>query len=150
MSAQAGPRLHLRWWRFNAVGALGFAVQTLSLSALVSGFHVHFALATVLAVECAVLHNFIWHHRCTWRDRADISRGGWIRQLLLFNASTGAISILGNLLLMTLLTGVLGLHYLAANIISVVTLSLANFGVSHGLVFPARVIREAVRQSRSG
>ena len=27
------------------------------------------ALATALAVEAALLHNFVWHQQVTWRDR---------------------------------------------------------------------------------
>ncbi len=31
----------------------------------------HYLVATALAVEMAVLHNFFWHRRWTWADRRD-------------------------------------------------------------------------------
>ena len=47
-----------RWLKFNAVGAAGIGVQAAALAVLISGLGVPYAPATLLAVECAVLHNF--------------------------------------------------------------------------------------------
>ena len=58
----------MRFWRFNAVGVLGFAVQLAVLALLVHG-GVHYLAATAIAVEAAILHNFLWHERWTWADR---------------------------------------------------------------------------------
>ena len=55
----------MRWLKFNAVGALGMAVQLGSLGFFVRVLGLHYLLATALAVEVAVLHNFIWHRRWT-------------------------------------------------------------------------------------
>jgi putative flippase GtrA len=127
----------IRWLKFNAVGALGFVVQLAVLSLLVSGFRVNYLLATALAVEIAVLHNFVWHELYTWRDRTMGAHGGAAGRLLRFNLTTGALSIAGNLLVMRLLVGKLGLHYLPANVATIAVLSLANFAASHWLVFRA-------------
>jgi putative flippase GtrA len=48
-----------------------------------------------LAVETAVLHNYLWHEKITWRDRPTSERLK-LKRLLKFNVSNGAISILGN------------------------------------------------------
>ncbi len=91
--------------------------------------------ATALAVEAAVLNNFLWHQRFTWRDRGGgPSRDAAIR-LLQFNLSNGAVSIGGNLLLMRLLVGEAHLQALAANLISIAACSLVNFVVSDRWVF---------------
>ena len=53
---------------FALVGAIGVVVQLGTLEAL-TALGGHYLWATGLAVEAAVLHNFMWHQRFTWRDR---------------------------------------------------------------------------------
>jgi putative flippase GtrA len=57
-----------RWLKFNAVGAIGVAVQ-LGMLAILVRLGVHYLIATALAVETAVLQNYYWHARWTWRGR---------------------------------------------------------------------------------
>src|SRR5262245_35341399 len=124
----------LRWVRFNLIGAFGIVIQLGSLAVFRDALHIHYLVATALAVELAVLHNFVWHSRYTWKDR----RGGVrvIRvRLVRFHLGNGIISIAGNLALMRLLTGALGFNYLAANAISIVICSFANFASSEWFVF---------------
>jgi len=54
--------------KFSAVGGIGVAVQ-LGMLALFSAMSIHYLPATALAVECVVLHNFLWHWHFTWSDR---------------------------------------------------------------------------------
>ena len=123
----------MRFWRFNGVGALGFAVQ-LGVLALLLRVGVHYLLATVVAVEAAVLHNFLWHERWTWRDRPAAGRARFER-LWRFHALNGAISLGGNLLLMRLLVGSLGVPAIPANLCSVIACAFLNYGASNRLVF---------------
>ena len=67
-------RTGLRWLKFNFVGLIGIGVQLLALALLKSGLHLNYLLATALAVETAVVHNFLWHERFTWRDRVAKAR----------------------------------------------------------------------------
>jgi hypothetical protein len=61
--------------KFNAVGAMGMVVQ-LGLVAVFNRLMAgRYLLATALAIEITLLHNFFWHVRYTWRDRKD-SAGG--------------------------------------------------------------------------
>jgi putative flippase GtrA len=59
----------LRWFKFNLVGGMGIGVQLLVLLALKTGLGMTYLVATGLAVEAAVIHNFLWHERFTWADR---------------------------------------------------------------------------------
>lgn len=129
----------VRWLKFNAVGAAGIVVQLGVLAALTSGLGVGYLVATALAVETAVLHNFFWHERWTWGDRTQGRRrmGAVLGRLLRFNLSNGLVSILTNLVLMRVLVGRLGLHYLPANMLAIAAGSLVNFLVSHLFVFRA-------------
>jgi dolichol-phosphate mannosyltransferase len=137
-------RLVLRWLQFNAVGGIGIAVQLAALTLLKTVLGVHYLWATALAVETAVIHNFVWHELWTWRDR----RGGFrqaLGRLVRFNLTTGALSIVSNLVFMRLLVGRFGLHYLLANLIAIALTSVANFLVSEFLVF--RATKELPRTS---
>jgi putative flippase GtrA len=135
MSRGARHRHVLRWLKFNAVGALGIAVQLAVLFGLKSGFHLNYLPATALAVEAAVLHNFLWHERYTWADRVQPSWRESSPRLLRFNLTTGAVSILGNLALMELLVDLGHMNFLLANGVAIVVCSLLNFVVSDRIVF---------------
>ena len=95
--------------RFFSVGALGFVVQTAALAVLMSVAHWTWLPATLVAVELAVLHNFFWHERWTWRDQtgARIPSLAALQRLLRFHAANGVVSIAGNAALMALLIAVL-------------------------------------------
>ncbi len=111
------------------------------LTLLRSGAHLDYMLATALAVETAVIHNFLWHERFTWRDRPSAHARESLRRFLKFNATNGAVSIVGNLLIMRALVGGFRMNYVAANLVAVGVCSLANFLLSDRVEFE----REAVR-----
>ncbi|MCU1286688.1 MAG: GtrA family protein [Acidobacteriales bacterium] len=128
-------RLFTRWLRFNAAGLLGVVVQLAALAFLthVAGFGT--LTSTALAVEAAILHNFIWHERYTWADRARSTPQQSFRRLLHFNLSNGAVSLIGNLVLMKLLATDLHLPLLIANLVAILSCSTANFLLGEFLVF---------------
>lgn len=144
-----------RFLRFNAVGVAGFAVQlgvVAFLSRSVSGFDpqqvvvsgfsrtwLHVAI-TVIAVEAALLHNFIWHERWTWADRPAGVRERFAR-LVRFQMSNGLVSMVGNVAIVSLCYRLAAagldstIHLLAANAVAVVVCSLVNFAAGDRLVF---------------
>ena len=124
----------VRWLMFNAVGGVGIVVQLAVLSLLKGGLHLDYLVATGLAVEAAVVHNFLWHERFTWRDRPGKDR--WWR-LAKFNLSNGAISIVGNLVVMRVLVD-RGVNYLVANLVAIAGCSILNFVASDWFVFEER------------
>jgi putative flippase GtrA len=129
------PSILKRWIMFNSVGAVGFALQIVTLWILVTGIRMKPLLATGVAVETAVLHNFFWHENWTWADRTKRTGGGLLRRLLAFHMANGFISLAGNLVLMQLFVEELGLHYLLSNIISVSICAILNFAAGDRLVF---------------
>ncbi|MFI5113763.1 MAG: GtrA family protein [Terriglobales bacterium] len=125
----------LRWLKFNAVGGIGVAVQLAALALFRSALRLDYLLATVLAVETAILHNFLWHERFTWADRPAAHPVQSLARLAKFNLSNGGVSIVGNLVLMRLLVGELHLNYVLANLSAIAVCSLVNFLLSDRLVF---------------
>jgi putative flippase GtrA len=135
---QAGAAAIRRWLKFNLVGGIGIVVQLLALFLMKKVFHFEYLVATALAVEAAVVHNFVWHEQFTWADREQASWFASLRRLLRFNVAAGGVSMLGNVALMKVLVGYGHMNYLAANGIAIVMCSLANFLVSEHWVFTAR------------
>jgi putative flippase GtrA len=127
----------LRWLKFNFVGCIGILVQLAALALLRSLLKLDYLLATGLAVEIAVIHNFLWHERFTWADRLAARPFRSLVRLVKFNASNGAVSIGGNLLAMRLLVGELKLNYLVSNLVAIVVCSLVNFLLGDRFVFEA-------------
>jgi len=132
MSTRSVTATGARWLKFNAVGAAGIVVQLVALGILRSVLKLDYLLATALAVEAAVVHNYLWHERFTWRDRG--TGNPWLR-FLKFNCTTGLFSILGNVRAMRVLVGEAHLNYFAANILTIAACSILNFMVSDRFVF---------------
>ena len=122
----------LRWLKFNAVGAGGIGVQLAVLAVLKSGLQMDYVVATALAVEAAVIHNYFWHERFTWVDRVT---GSSLARFAKFNLTTGMFSILGNVVVMRGLVAGAHMNYLLANVLTIATCSLVNFLVSDWFVF---------------
>ncbi len=137
----APPSRLLRWCKFNLVGGIGIGVQFAALFLVKSVMHFNYLAATAIAVEAAVVHNFVWHEQFTWVDRTktgDSVEARWRRslpRLVRFNLTNGAVSILGNLALMKVMVGQGHMNYLLANGIAITLCSLSNFLVSETWVF---------------
>src|SRR5579871_4343659 len=121
-----------RWWRFNVVGIGGFVLQLCMLWILARILGVHYLIATALAVEIAVLHNFAWHEAWTWRSLS--TEGRW-RRLLRFNLANGFVSIASNLVFTVLFMQWMKLPLLAANAAAVMLMALLNFALAESWVF---------------
>jgi putative flippase GtrA len=117
------------------VGALGLLVQLGALALLHHRLQLHYLTATALAVEAAILHNFVWHQRWTWRDRRQHGWPAGLARLWRFHLLNGVVSLLGNLAIMAVLTGGLGVHPIAANLAAVIACSIVNFLGSEVVVF---------------
>ncbi len=113
----------VRWGKFNAVGAMGMVVQLTALALLNKLLGGRYLVASTLAVELTLLHNFLWHERFTWRDRS----GARFRRLMRFHLSSGAVSMAGNLLLMRAFVQGAHLPVVIANLMAILCCSALNF-----------------------
>lgn len=130
--------MRLRFVRFNAVSVLGIGVRLLVAGLLVSGAGLHYLVATAIAIEASVLHNFFWHLRWTWGGAGQPAATNHVFfRCVAFHASNGLVSIFGAMLLMPALVGALGLHYLTANLVAVCLTGVLNFLLGDRLVFSA-------------
>lgn len=163
----------MRLVRFSIAVAAGFVAQLAALAILISFTRLHYTVATVLAVEAAIIINFVFHERWTWSERTgaagpptrpkaaparsrrsspDCSRAeadaagaaGVLRRLVRFNTLTALTSIFGGVILTAVFVETIGINTIAANVISVVLLGTVNFVGADTLVFRAAVAVAAV------
>jgi putative flippase GtrA len=126
-----------RGLRFVTIGAVGFALQITMLQLLIAWAHWWWLSATLVSVEAAVLHNFFWHVRWTWRDRP----GQVAVRLARFQISNGLVSIAGNAVLMALFAGALHWPPAVANTAAIAAMAFTNYVMADRWVF--RVGRSA-------
>jgi putative flippase GtrA len=122
----------MRWLKFNTVGIGGAAVQLAVLWMLEHFTALPYIPAVILAVEVAILHNFVWHEAWTWRGKPVEDR--WWR-LLRFHVANGFLSIASNVALTYFYKEIVGLPLVAANFSAIVTAALLNFWVAQAWVF---------------
>jgi putative flippase GtrA len=120
-----------RFVAFNAVGALGAGVQLACVAALTVFAHVHYAIATPVAVGVAVVHNFFWHRHWTWRDRRAAVQPALVR----FVVINGAVSLIGNMAVMTTLVSGAHVPAVPANVVSIAVCGLVNYVLGDAVVF---------------
>jgi putative flippase GtrA len=126
-----------RFGRFGLVGLLGAALQLISLYLLTKCVHLRATAATPLAVEIAILHNFVWHQRFTWSDRSVHSLPQRFIRLCRFQAGNGLLSLFGNTLLIYGLGERLKFPVLPSSIAAILLCSLLNFVVADRWVYVA-------------
>ena len=126
-------KLPVRLGKFTLVGTAGTALQLGALALLDRLAPGHYLWTSAAAVEIALLHNFAWHCRYTWRDRKGAEPR--MRSLLRFHLTAGAVSLVGNLVLMRLFVGNAHLPALAANYVAILCCSLVNFCAADHWVF---------------
>lgn len=115
---------------------MGLCVKFSALAALVELAGVRPLVATGLAVEAVLLHNFAWHVRWTWRDRScGLGASALLVRLAEYHLGTGAVALVSNIVAVQILTVQMGAHYIAANVAATIFAGLANFLIANFVVF---------------
>ena len=118
-----------------AVAWLGMAVNTGCLYVFKGLLHVRLIPASVMAIEIAIIHNFIWYRSWTWRDRPN--KPPFFQQLIKYNIATGAVDFLGNVSVLWILATFLNIHYLLANILGMIAPPFIKFWLNEKVIFKA-------------
>ena len=131
--------LRHRFPRFAVVGASGTVVNLVVLylgqeflfrTIAPEGTRLNFSLS--LAVFVATINNFTWNRLWTWHDRREHVRTPVALQF----AQYGVACWLGILLQFVITKLLVGhVHYLVANVVSIVIASVANFVVNDNWTF---------------
>lgn len=110
--------------KFALVGAAGVLVNNVALFLFYDVARLPLLLASPLAVETAIVHNFVLNNRWTFnKDKLSLVR------FIKFNS----ISLVGLLItvgVMFALVTQFGLHYLVANLLGIGLATVSNFGLN--------------------
>jgi putative flippase GtrA len=130
-----------KWLRFNAIGTMGVGIQLLVVLVLKNHFKLNPFVATFVALQFALIHNFLWHQRWTWAGTISRGRKASFRRFLRFHSSSGTISVVGTLAFTALFVQALHLPYIMCNLLAIGACNIANFLFSHNFVFqPAETV----------
>jgi len=124
-----------RGGKFMAVGWLGMLVNSAVLFTLKGGLHVPLIPASMIAIEVAIIHNFIWHRQWAWAERNNGHKKSFFRQLLLYNAATGAVDFSVNISVLWSLSTFLNVHYMLANIVGMCAGPFVKFWLNDKIIF---------------
>jgi dolichol-phosphate mannosyltransferase len=120
-----------RFLRYCLIGASGVGVNLGVLWALREADVLGKLRAPAVAIECAILSNFLWNELWTFRDRAREARGWGQRaqRLASFNLICAAGAAL-HLSLVWALALRLGWPYMATNVLAIMVVTVWNYGLN--------------------
>jgi dolichol-phosphate mannosyltransferase len=124
-----------RLTKFGVVGASGLIVNTAALALMTERAGVHYLISALLATQLAIGWNYLLSE--TWVFRAVSSDGSRLRRLGWF-AVVNNLALAAGVPLLWLLVFGLHIHYVTANLLSIVTLMLARFAIADTLIWRAR------------
>jgi putative flippase GtrA len=122
-----------RGGKFMIVAWLGMLVNTGCLYLFKGVFGIRLIPASILAIEIAIIHNFIWFRLWTWKDRPN--KQPFFRQLIKFNVATGAVDFAANVTVLWSLATIVGIHYLVANILGMIAPPFIKFWLNERFIF---------------
>jgi len=126
-----------RFLKFCLVGGSGVLVNMGLLWLLTEAGGLFYLASSAVAVECAIINNFIWNDVWTFRDRR---AAGW-RARLCRLARFNLVSLAGlgiNIVVLWLFTDQLGVYYLLSNLAGIAAATMWNFLVNSRWTWVAR------------
>ncbi len=131
-----------RFGRFSLVGLMGAGLQVLLILLFTKQLDISAALATSMAVEITIVHNFMWHEHFTWTGRGHRGTREVAVRLWRFHVGNGLISLAGNTVLMYWLVERLQVPVVPATLGAIGTLALVNFFIAERWVFADALSRD--------
>ncbi|AGY56719.1 glycosyltransferase [Gloeobacter kilaueensis] len=127
-----------RFLRFGLVGVSGVLVNLAALWFFKEVEALPLWLAGCLAVEMAIVSNFVLNDAWTFRSEAERAPGlqPWLGRLWRFNVICGVGAVI-NVACLLLLTNLLGLYYLVAQLVAVAVSTLWNYTLNATLNWQA-------------
>jgi putative flippase GtrA len=122
--------------KFMIVAWMGMLVNTGCLYLFKGVLGIRLIPASLMAIEIAIIHNFIWLRLWAWSDRgATNGRPPFLKQLLIYNAATGAVDLAANVSILWILAALFGIHYLIANLAGMILGPFIKFWLNEKLIF---------------
>ncbi len=120
--------------KFGAVGASGVLVNMLVLWFIKERTSMPLWLASGVAIELAILNNFVWNYHWTFVDRQAGASQHWAKALLKYHLAV-SVAAVSNFIILWLLHERLSMNYLLANALGIVCGFAINYLFSEHWVF---------------
>ena len=138
----------IRFIKFCLVGLSGVLVNEGLLWLLTENFELYYLLSAAIAVETAIITNFILNDIWTFRDRRTPGNKSLLGRGLKFNlVSLGGLGI--NIAILWTFTEVVGINYLISNLIGIAGATLWNFTINTLWTWRVKPYSETVSGSRA-
>jgi len=119
------PRL-FRILKFCIVGSSGAVVNMFFLWFFTDIFNLYYLLSSLLAIEISIINNFAWNYLWTWTDRKEQHLKGILIHFFKYHL-TMIFAAMGNFILLIFFKEILGIHYLIANLLGMICVSVINY-----------------------
>jgi dolichol-phosphate mannosyltransferase len=136
----------IRFLKFGLVGLSGVLVNEGLLWLLTENLGLYYLLSAAIAVETAIITNFILNDIWTFRDRRTPGNRSLLGRGLKFNlVSLGGLGI--NIAILWTVTEVVGISYLISNLVGIAGATLWNFTINTLWTWRAKPYSEPVSGS---
>jgi dolichol-phosphate mannosyltransferase len=134
-----------RFLRFSIVGLSGVFVNQGALQLLTDVGNIYYVYSSVLAVEMAIISNFLLNDLWTFRDRSLLRPAFMdrVNRFLKFNLICAFGGVLNTSILWGL-TDLAGFHYLISNLFGMGVSALWNYGINSNITWESQVERKVV------
>jgi dolichol-phosphate mannosyltransferase len=119
-------QLPKRFLTFTAVGVSGIFVNQAVLFYVHDSLKVPLAIASLIAIQIAIINNFIWNRQFTWTDRPMKGFQAIKQGLIKFTLVSWVAGTLNWIILM-ILSKSFGIHYMIANLAAILVASILNY-----------------------
>ena len=125
----------LRGTKFLLVAWMGMVVNSGYLYVFKGVLGVRLIPASMMAIEIAIIHNFIWFRHWAWKDRKSENRQPFFKQLLMYNVATGIVDLSANVTILWVLSTLFHVHYMLANILGMLAGPFIKFWLNDKVIF---------------
>ncbi|HEY8738135.1 MAG TPA: GtrA family protein [Candidatus Dormibacteraeota bacterium] len=130
-------------WRFLSVGVLGIGVNQAALAAMVELGHFHYLFGAIVATVVSSTFNFGCSELWVFRGRGSTGGIAVVRRYVGFLAVNSS-TLLIRLPMLYVLTSLIALHYLVANLLAIGAMTGIRFLVADMLIWPGRPVPQEV------
>jgi dolichol-phosphate mannosyltransferase len=120
-----------RFLKFCLVGASGYLVNMFFLWLFYGKLRMFLLLSSFLAIQIAILNNFLWNDKWTWREKREPGAKPFFKRLAKFAMASDFVSAPVNLLGVWIFLNLLEWHYLFSNFLAISLGVILNFLINH-------------------
>lgn len=120
---------------FQFIGWIGTAVNLAVLWLCYDVLDWPLLVSGALAIEVAIIHNFVWYYFWTWNDRVVYTLRDFLTLFVRYNIFTAAIDFFIRLGILWVLTEYFGIHYIISDIAGMFIAPLLKYITNDAYIF---------------